>query len=125
EKFGMELAPAVTPFRTALEEIEALLRRMVKDKGGFAEAAEPVAGAPADTPHTSGNGQAASSGPIQSREDAFRRLGEVSAYLRRTEPQSPVPLLIDRAITWGRMPFEQLVREMIKDESVRTQISEL
>jgi type VI secretion system protein ImpA len=64
-------------------------------------------------------------GPITSREEAFRRLAEVAAYLRRTEPQSPVPHLIDRAISWGRLPFDELLREMIKDEGTRGQVRDL
>jgi type VI secretion system protein ImpA len=101
---------------------------MARDKGCLAEPVdEAVAddGQEQDGAAAGGAPQAASAGPIQSREDAFRRLGEVSAYLRRTEPQSPVPLLIDRAISWGSLPFDQLLREMIKDESTRSQVSEL
>lgn len=125
ERFG-ELAPAITPFRAAIEEIEVLVRRIVRDKGGMAEPEADAQQEASGELAGQGNGRlAAASGPIQSREDAFRRLAEVSSFLRRTEPQSPVPLLIDRAIAWGRMPFEQLLREMIKDESVRGQVNDL
>lgn len=119
------LAPGVTAFRQALEECEALIRRIRKDKGGLetkaADAATGAEPAAATGPRTG----TAAAGPIGSREDAFRRLAEVSSYLRRAEPQSPVPLLIDRAIAWGQMPFDQLLREMIKDESSRLQVGDL
>lgn len=124
ERLG-DLAPSGRAFRQALDECEALVRRIVRDKGGFVEAT-------AETEADSGEGSAAAApaargmaGPIQSREDAFRRLAEVSAFLRRMEPQSPVPLLIDRAISWGQMPFDQLLREMIKDQAARSQVGEL
>jgi type VI secretion system protein ImpA len=121
QRFG-GLAPGVTAFRQALEECEALIRRIRKDKGGLDTAA---ADAVPESATSASPGGMAATGPIGSREDAFRRLAEVSSYLRRTEPQSPVPLLIDRAIAWGQMPFDQLLREMIKDESSRLQVSDL
>jgi type VI secretion system protein ImpA len=123
QRFG-DLAPPITPFRTSLDEIQVLVRRIVRDKGGL-DAESQAGDAPEESPMETNGAPAGRNGPIQSRDDAFQRLAEVSAFLRRTEPQSPVPLLIDRAITWGRMPFEHLLREMIKDESVRHQVTDL
>ncbi|MEX0711525.1 MAG: type VI secretion system protein TssA [Pirellulales bacterium] len=122
ERFG-KAAPGTTAFKQALADCEALVRRILKDKGG----------AEMDSTDTSGEEQAQGSngeprrigGPIGSRDEAFRRLAEVAAYLRRTEPQSPVPLLIDRAVSWGQMPFEQLLMELIKDSSLRSQVGEV
>jgi type VI secretion system protein ImpA len=122
ERFG-DLAPGVTAFRQALEECEVLVRRIVRDKGGLTEAVEEeesVAAKGGEDGHP-----AATAGPITCREDALRRLAEVSAYFRRAEPQSPVPLLIDRAINWGHMPFDQLLREIIRDESAQDQVRDL
>jgi type VI secretion system protein ImpA len=123
EKFK-NMAPGTTAFRQALEEIEVLLRRIIRGKGGFAEAT-PSDGAAATPATNNNNSQADSSGPIKTRDDAFRKLAEVSAYLRKTEPQSPVPFLIDRAISWGKLPFTQLMEEIIKDANVRGQVGEL
>ncbi|MHB8971786.1 MAG: type VI secretion system protein TssA [Pirellulaceae bacterium] len=126
ERFG-DLAPGVTAFRQALEECEVLVRRIVRDKGGVAGSNPAMEEDTAGLADGGKDGQsaAATSGPITSREDAFRRLAEVAAYLRCAEPQSPVPLLIDRAISWGRMPFDQLLREMIKDTGTQDQVREL
>ena len=122
------LAPGVSAFRQAFAEIEVLLRRIVRDKGGFAEPEgdeeENEEGA-ASAGGNNGAPKSAGHGPIASRDDAFRRLAEVAEYLRRTEPQSPVPCLIDRAVAWGRMPFQQLLQEMIRDENARWQVNEL
>ncbi len=125
ERFD-DLAPGATAFRKSLEEIEVLLRRIGREKGAFLEAEETTEGEEAEEASQPTNGASTGSrGPISSREDAFKRLAEVAAYLRRTEPQSPVPLLIDRAITWGRLPFDQLLQELVKDTSVRGQVGEL
>ena len=54
-------------------------------------------------------------GPISSREEAYRVLETVASFLERTEPHSPVPLLVRRAISWGRMPLPQLLGELMQD----------
>ena len=126
--FG-DLVPGITAFRQALEECEALVRRIVLDKGGLADGgAEMLDNEDAgDLAKDGDDGRpaAGATGPITSREDAFRRLAEAAAFLRRTEPQSPVPHLIDRAISWGRMPFDQLLLEMIKDSGTQNQVRDL
>jgi type VI secretion system protein ImpA len=120
EKFG-KLAPGTTALRTALEECLQRVKMIYKDKGGFDEAG------PDGGESGMGNGQADGStyGPIKSREDAFRRLAEVANFLRVKEPQNPIYLLVERAVLWSRMPFEQLLRELIKDSSARDQVGEL
>lgn len=62
-------------------------------------------------------------GPIRGREDALAKLREVAEFFRRTEPHSPVPYLIQRAINWSRMSFEQLLVELVKDENSRLDIN--
>ncbi len=64
----------------------------------------------------------AAQGPIQNRADALQRLAEVAAYYRRSEPHSPVALLVERAVRWGQMPLEELLREVVKREDVLTEI---
>jgi type VI secretion system protein ImpA len=53
----------------------------------------------------------------------LERLREVADFFRRTEPHSPVPYLIQRAINWSRMSFEQLLLELVKDDNARLQIN--
>ena len=121
EKFGAT-APGITKLRGALEECLQRARAIFKDKGGFAEASDAMEENPAGS-----NGEAHSgiSGPIKTREDAFRRLAEVAAFLRQKEPQSPIYLLVERAVAWSRMPFDQLLGELIKDSGARGQVGEL
>jgi type VI secretion system protein ImpA len=47
----------------------------------------------------------------------------VADYFRQTEPHSPVPYLIQRAINWSRMSFDQLLVELVKDKNSRNEIS--
>lgn len=55
-------------------------------------------------------------GPINSREDAYRMLEAVALYLQKTEPHSPTPYLVQRAVTWGRMSLADLMQEIVREE---------
>ena len=55
-------------------------------------------------------------GSIQSRADAYRLLESVADYLQRTEPHSPTPYLVRRAVGWGQMPLPDLMREVMREE---------
>ena len=61
----------------------------------------------------------AQGGPIRSRAEAFRRLAEAAEFLLRTEPHSPVPYLIKRAISWGNLSLVQLLPELVGSEADR------
>ncbi len=52
---------------------------------------------------------------ITGREDAYRQLAVIAGYLAQIEPHSPVPALISRAILWGRLPFDQLMGELMQN----------
>lgn len=56
---------------------------------------------------------AAGGGGIGSRAEAYQRLVEAADYLLRTEPHSPVPYLVKRAVAWGNMPLTELLQEFI------------
>ncbi|MCE4072317.1 MULTISPECIES: type VI secretion system protein TssA [Pseudomonas] len=52
-------------------------------------------------------------GAPQSREEAYRQLTTIAEYLARTEPHSPVPYIIRRAVEWGGMPLSALMDELV------------
>jgi type VI secretion system protein ImpA len=56
-------------------------------------------------------------GPITSRAEAYRRLSEAADYLARTEPHSPTPYLVRRAISWGSMRLEDLLPDLFKNHA--------
>jgi type VI secretion system protein ImpA len=75
------------------------------------DAATPKALMPAATPDA-----LLRSGAITSREDAYRMLEAVAAYLEKAEPHSPTPYLVKRAVTWGRMSLADLMQEVVREE---------
>lgn len=51
------------------------------------------------------------------RENALEDLNRIAVFFKKTEPHSPIPYLIARAIRWGNMSFSELLGELIKKES--------
>jgi type VI secretion system protein ImpA len=115
EKLGGD-GPSLMPLSATLEECQEYLTRMLAGSG------EDGAG---DEETPTGQRGARSSGPITNREEAYQHLREVADYLRRTEPHSPVSYLIDRAVRWGRLPFQDLLKDVLKhNEDARTTVLE-
>ena len=124
EKLG-DASPGWTAMRKALDEIEGLVKRILNDKGGLPGLETDVNSEEAsDESGSSAGGSGRPSGPIRSRADAIQRLREASEYFRRTEPHSPVAYLVQRAVSWTGMGFEQVMQDLIKDSSVMGRIEE-
>lgn len=51
-------------------------------------------------------------GTIQSREDVARMIDLVTDYYRRSEPHSPVPLLLARAKEWINLDFMEVLEDI-------------
>ena len=61
-------------------------------------------------------------GGLSSRADAVRMLKEVSGFLRRSEPSSPAPMFVDRAVKLLQMDFAAIVRELMPDARDRVEL---
>lgn len=53
---------------------------------------------------------------VTTRAEAYRLLELAATFLEQTEPHSPTPYLIRRAITWGRLSLPELMQEVIQEE---------
>jgi type VI secretion system protein ImpA len=54
------------------------------------------------------------SGPIRSRAQAYHMLAEAAEYLMKTEPHSPTPYLVKRAVAWGNLTLGELLQQMLR-----------
>lgn len=65
--------------------------------------------------------------PIQvsSRDAAFKNLLEIARFFKDSEPQSPLPYILERAVKWGQLSLPQLLTELIDDEGVRSKLFQL
>ncbi len=63
--------------------------------------------------------------PIRTRVEAYQRLAEAAEFLERTEPHSPVPPLVRRAIAWGGLSLEDLLPELIREPNQLAELNRL
>jgi type VI secretion system protein ImpA len=133
EKLGDD-APGVGEWRNALNECVELTKRVLEKKGpapykpGAVEAAPSAPDSPvAESGNAitySGNGHSAAQQPRPlTRDDAYRQLDEAAALLQRLEPHSPIPYMVQRAVSLGRLPFPELMKVMIRDAGVVSQLN--
>lgn len=116
-------APGLAALRGACLGIQGWVDTTLRAKGE-----EPVMPVPPPPPDPSGEeaaldafadgddgaeaGPGYGAGPIQSREEAYYRLAEAADFLLRTEPHSPTPYLIHRALGWANMPLHEVLLEV-------------
>ncbi len=121
EKFDRNQAPSLPEIRNALSEIEDQAGKLLEQKR--MEEPDPSDISDKDEASAGGaGGVTGTSGVIQSRSDALRRLSEIAAFFKKTEPHSPVSYLVNRAVSWGTMPLEAWLQDVIKDQNILTQL---
>ena len=115
-------APSMSEMRRTLDAIHGLLVAALHERHDL-PATEPVpdeasgtlAALPGDTGHR----------PIRTRAEAYQRLSEAADFLLRTEPHSPVPHLVRRAVSWGSMSLDALLPELVRDNNQLAEILRL
>jgi type VI secretion system protein ImpA len=105
-------APGLTGIRQALEDSHRLLQQILQRKRPLSQG-EPDKG----NVWTSDSADS-SAGPAASRDEAYRQLAHAAAVLRRLEPHSPIPYLVERAVKLGSLSFPDLIRELVRDMNV-------
>jgi len=123
EKYDRKQMPGLSNFRKTLDEIHQSVKKLLEEK----RLEEPDAvDFEAETSDAAGGDGAGSGGRgrggAQDRKEALRLLGEVAAYFQKNEPHSPVSYLVQRAVKWGNMPLEGWLQDVIKDESILSQV---
>ncbi len=69
-----------------------------------------------------GGGKSPRSGGLASRADAVRILQQVAVFLRKSEPSSPAPMFVDRAVKLLQMDFNAIVKELMPDSRDRIEM---
>ncbi len=108
--------PGLGGLTKTLDGIRSLLEKVVKEKR--IEEPDPSDAAEGAGGETAAGGAGGPGGAIRARDQALAQLAQVADYFRRTEPHSPVSYLVQRAITWGQMPLDAWLVDVIKDTNV-------
>ncbi|MGH7104547.1 MAG: type VI secretion system protein TssA, partial [Acetobacteraceae bacterium] len=77
------------------------------------------AAAPAEGGVAAATGQAAS---VATREGMLTQLARIADFFRRTEPHSPLAYTLEEAVRRGRLPWPDLLAELVPEANVRNAI---
>ncbi len=116
---GASMAPPSSSIQEALTECLRLLKVITRDVLGIGDEIDSESAA---MTVLDGGGNSVIASRMQTREDAFRALLQVSDFFRRTEPHSPVSYAVEQAVRWGRMKLPELLAELVADDSTRREI---
>jgi type VI secretion system ImpA family protein len=111
-----DTAPSLTPLKAPLAAIQAYACRVLEERGEAAPVDAPDLSDlldPSDRSEDTG-AETPRSGGVSSRSEAYQRLAEAADYLLRTEPHSPVPYLVRRAVSWGNLSLAELLQELLQ-----------
>lgn len=123
QRIVLAYAPATPPSTGSnaaeLDLLETSASTRPEADASLAEPSADFDGAPHSTAAPSGASPASSTAPLlNSRSAAYQQLDAIAEYLKQTEPHSPVPYLIQRAVKLGQMPFPVLAQQMIREEGI-------
>lgn len=127
ERMG-ESAPAMLGLRQAFDDCQLLAQQILQLNAATDLLEVPSVAASdssevTDARAATGPGSSATARRPVTRAQIYAQLTEAANALRRLEPHSPIPYLLDRAVTLGGLPFPALMRELIRDANVLTEMS--
>lgn len=119
EKFQND-SPSLANFRKALEDAQRMVAHLlprtatasVETAAGSLDSPPPTS--PQPTPATTAN----LSQVIVAREEVYGQLTRAAEMLAQLEPHSPIPYLVRRAVDLGKLPFPQLVQQLVREERI-------
>lgn len=120
-------SPSLSNLRKALEEAQLMASGFVPREATPepTPAAEPTAVTPttdttAASPAASPNitSSASLSQIASTRDEVYAQLTRAAAMLAQLEPHSPIPYLVRRAVDLGKLPFPQLMQQLIREERI-------
>ena len=125
ERFDRNQAPGLSELKKQIETIQRETNKLLELRRS--EEPDPLDEDELDGSSGSASGEksgakGSSSGVVQNRRDALKKLAQLAEFFKRTEPHSPVSYLINRAVRWGNMPLESWLQDVIKDPNILGQI---
>ncbi len=125
ERCGNE-APSLAGFREVLSEMDSFVARVLEERHETEPEVMPMVDS-AEGPAAEVEGIRSAPGEegeavpaklrIADRAEAYRLLSLAADYLMRTEPHSPAPYLVRRAINWGSMSLSDVLKEMLRNNA--------
>ena len=110
-----------------LAKLQRWYRGLIEDRlKVIAASAPPEPEATESTTSAEGSSDATAPGGVQAsisnRQQALNKLLQVANYFRTAEPHSPLSYALEQAVRWGKMPLPDLLRDLVSDDSVLTEV---
>ena len=120
-------APGFTHLEDALDDCYRLVGLALTEVGGAvpeAEADTPLANEANDTAIASpaGTSRASARNVLNCRREAYQQIEQAAHFLCQIEPHSPVPYLVKRAVEMSKLPFPQLIRQLVREEGILSEM---
>lgn len=107
--------PSLAAAAQAMAEIRNWAEIMLRDRGVLSPPHAAEADGDSDTHWTDDaeeNPEEWHGLHFANRQEAYALLAAIADYLAATEPHSPTPYLLRRAVAWGNMPLHELLAEL-------------
>lgn len=128
-----DYAPSFSEIKGLLEECIRVIKRFAGARISDGHVANEGDGRSADEEHRDSAvgstdvpqirfSASVGSASIASRRAALKQLSEVANFFKTNEPHSPVSYLVNKAVEWGNLPLNELLRELVEDDSVLARI---
>jgi type VI secretion system ImpA family protein len=124
EKCGKQ-SPSLYQFSEVLGAIQQLVSQSLSAREGGPAMVEEESETTAGAEPSQQDVEIWTGGPIRNRADAYRRLSEAADYLLRTEPHSPTPYLVKRAVEWGHMSLFEVFQQIVRNEGEMEELDRL
>jgi type VI secretion system protein ImpA len=124
ERCGRQ-SPSLHQFREAIESVQQLIAEILRSSQQGLIGAEEDPETHLDASFSEQESESLSGGAIRSRAQAYHMLAEAADYLIRTEPHSPVPYLVKRAVDWGNMDLFEVFKQIIRNDTEMEEIDKL
>jgi type VI secretion system protein ImpA len=129
EKCG-EQSPPSSRIKNILADVRSAVQYVTRDIVALQVDPQPVAGEQEEAAGAviRGSGEAppaagiAAATTMSSREEAFSALLRIAQFFRQAEPHSPLSYTLDELVRRGRLPFMDLLKELVPNEDTRREM---
>jgi type VI secretion system protein ImpA len=116
-RMGKAEAPVLLSIRSAVNDCHTLIQQILEKKRPPPEQKE-------HTPTGDGAQPAARPAPaLNTRDEIYKQLKQAAAALKKLEPHSPIPYLIERAVDLGSKQFPEMIKDLVRDQKILADVN--
>ncbi len=132
EKLGNEVAPNflspenTASIGTAIENGLQLLREVARKRGVELDASAATESSEKTSESGASPSSSGGSAPLgNSRDELYRQIEAIANNLKRLEPHSPIPFMLERCVRLGSLPFPSLMRAIIRESGTLDELDRI